>query len=91
MTWRKNCGRDRGPLAPLSVPDGALHHVGSYKRADGRVLKVMRMFHPEDGPLVYEQRMDQPLPYQEVYKVEPMKAQSGGIFFLEYKYGVSET
>lgn len=82
-----DCRRHKGPLAPLHVPEGALFHVGSYKRADGRVLKVMRMFDPEEGPLLFEQRMDQPLPYQEVYKVEPMKAPSAGIFFMEYKYG----
>lgn len=63
--------------------------MGSYKRADGRVLKVMRMFHPEDGPLVFEQRLDQ-LIHCEVTKVEPMKIPSGLIFYQEYKYGDPE-
>jgi hypothetical protein len=68
------------------VPEGALFHVGSWKRSDGRVLKVMRMFHPEDGPLLFEQRMDQ-LIECEITEVKPMTIPSASIFYQEYKYG----
>ena len=81
-----SCDRNRGPFAPLRVGEGALHHVGSYKRADGTILKVMRAFHPEEGPLCFEQRMDQ-LIKCEITEIKPMKIPSSLIFYQEYKYG----
>ncbi len=73
-------------FGPIRVPDGVFHHVGSIKREDGRILKVMRLLDPVDGPIYIEDPMDH-LFYIDEVKIQPMKSPVGLNFYMNYNFG----
>lgn len=79
------------PFAPMRLPPNTLRHVGSFKKSDGSVGKIMRLpaeIDPTDnGPLAWEQEM--PLFDIDVssIKVQPMPVPSGAIFYQDFGFG----
>ena len=77
-------------LKPLNLPANFLRHVGSFKHTDGRILKIMRwpvhLDPNDDGPLAWQDPMDRLFNVAEVI-LKPMTIPTGGIFYMDYKYG----
>lgn len=77
---------DRPPLAPIKVPEGALHPAGSEPCLKcGGQHKRVRLIDPVAGPVYSEICPKDFLVQGELLEVKPMAAPSALIFYADFK------